>query len=162
VGAAGWRIDQGGEFRLDDRRQLAALAAFVRLDGGNVLFHGGLGTRRIPNWTVAFRDLAHSATGLDAGGIFDRGVAVSGLGPPVVLLDQQPVVPALPALLAVLHADQAESALQALAAALEGDVAPLVRLGSIAFRLPGAAVPQHHGTAAVFALWNSAFEGAVF
>src|SRR4030095_729565 len=156
VGAAGWRIDQGGEFRLDDRRQLAALAAFVRLDGGNVLFHGGLGTRRIPNWTVAFRDLAHSATGLDAGGIFDRGVAVSGLGPPVVLLDQQPVVPALPTLLAVPHADQAEAAFQALTIEVEGDVALLVRLGGIPFRDPLAAVPQHDGAAAIFALWNGA------
>ncbi len=164
VGTARRRIDQRGEFRLDDGRQLAALAALVGLDGGDVLFHRRLGAGGIPDRAVAFRDLAHAAAGLDAGRVLDRGVAMAGLGPAVVLLDQQPVVPDLPALalIAVRHADEAEAALQALALEVEGDVALLVRLGRVALRLPGAAVPQHHGAAAILALRDGAFERAVF
>ena len=67
-----------------------------------------------------------------------------------VCLDQQPVV----ALFArpPVHAHQMPAALQLLAVECEVEVALWQALVRIVFRLPGAAVPDHHRAAAVLAL----------
>jgi hypothetical protein len=76
----------------------------------------------------------------------------------VAALDQQPLGLALGG---ALHAQQHPAALQLLAAELELETAAPQAVGSIAPRLPGAAIPHQHRAAAVLAFRDDAFEVAV-
>ena len=76
---------------------------------------------------------------------------------PIRLLDQQPVL----ALFVPAHADEIPAAFQPLAVQFEGEMALLQSGVRIAFRLPGASVPEHHRPAAIFAFRDRALEGAI-
>ena len=75
-------------------------------------------------------------------------------------LDQEPRL--LPFARALAHAHQMPVALQLLAVQLEIEMALLHALVRIVLRRPGAAVPDHHGAAAVLAFRDGAFELVVF
>jgi hypothetical protein len=111
---------------------------------------------------LAGGDLLHAAARGDRGGLtLDQHVAVALERPAVVVLDQQPTWSLFA--LAALHTHQHEAALQPLAVEDDLQVAllqALVRVGP-GFRLPIAAVPEHHRAAAVLALGDGAFEIAV-
>ena len=88
------------------------------------------------------------------------GFAAAVLGELVAMLDQQPVVaPGFE--LIVLHPHQHPAAMQFLAVQAEFEIALGQHLVGVAFRRPGAAVPQHHRAAAILALGNGALEVAV-
>src|SRR5436190_13496453 len=119
-------------------------------------FAGGLVA--VPN-LPALRDLLHAAATADAGQLgIDRALAVVAREF-IALLDQQPVV--LAVLATAAQADQRPAAVQPLAVQLEGELAVLERRIDIVMRLPGAAVPQHHRAAAIFALGDRAFERTI-
>src|SRR5688500_14784179 len=61
-----------------------------------------------------------------------------------------------------MHAHEMPAAMQLGPLEPEIEMALLVAALRIAFRLPGAAVPDHHGPAAVFTLGNRALEFVVF
>ena len=88
-----------------------------------------------------------------SGSDFSRGELVGRL-------DQQPRL--LPFARALAHAHQMPVALELLAVQFEIEMALLHALVRIVFRRPGAAVPDHHGAAAVLALRDGAFEFVVF
>ncbi|MNV22051.1 hypothetical protein D3C71_1130080 [compost metagenome] len=75
------------------------------------------------------------------------------------MLDQQPVDP-LAAVAVVAHTNKHEAAMQPIALQRELEIAfrQCVFRGPVAFRLPVAAIPEHHRTTAILALGNGAFE----
>ncbi len=87
------------------------------------------------------------------------GVALRLDGVVVVMLDQQPVG-ALSRRRDPAHAHQHEASLQPVAIEGELQLARGQRLLSraLALRRPVAAVPQHHGSAAILSLWYGALE----
>ena len=99
----------------------------------------------------------------DAGGLRSRPIGLPLAAHMIVaLLDQQPVV--LVALVAARAAAPAPICPAAARRAGSKASLPFFSASSTSplLRLPGAAVPQHHGAAAIFAFRNRAFELAVF
>src|SRR5262245_19514682 len=79
----------------------------------------------------------------------------------VALLDQQPVLAPLASGLAA-HPHQRPVSVQLLA--FEREFKRSLAIGRLGVRIlwnPGAAIPQEHGPAAIFTLWDDAFERAV-
>ncbi len=118
----------------------------------------------MPDAAAALGDLFEGAAGLHGGDVFGQRVFIGHRV--VALLDQQPVVMLLAAraLLVVTQPDQRPATLHALA--IENDFEMAFRKvrhrihGGL--RFPGAAIPKLHRAAAIFALRNGAFEGAIF
>jgi len=105
-------------------------------------------------------DRVHLAARGDAAGLALRdGIAAARLGRLVALLDEQPVVAALA--VAPLQAHQHPAAVQLGAVQDELEIALLVAGGGIPVGLPPAAIPQHHGAAAVLAGRDDALEAAI-
>src|SRR5262249_25437482 len=77
----------------------------------------------------------------------------------VLALDQEPVVVAVA--LACAHAYEMPAAMQFFTVEIEDEMAFGERLVRIAFRRPGAAGPDHHRAAPLFALPGGALEGVV-
>src|SRR5829696_5660305 len=77
----------------------------------------------------------------------------------VVALNEQPLLLLL--VRARAHANQVPAPLQALPVQREIEMALGITLPRVALRPPPALVPQDHGAAAVFALWDHALEGEV-
>jgi len=106
------------------------------------------------------QDLIHGAPALHAGVELLGGLfAFAGIF--ITFLDEEPVLaPAV--LFPRLHADEHEVAVEALAVEPEFEIAFCQAFIRVADRLPGAAVPDHHRTAAIFAFGDDAFEAAIF
>jgi hypothetical protein len=79
----------------------------------------------------------------------------------VLSLDQQPIVSFRITAPASLHAHKMPTTFQPLAMELEVETPFLVAARRITYRRPSSLIPKHHRAAAIFALRNRAFEGAV-
>jgi hypothetical protein len=84
---------------------------------------------------------------------------VVAVGLVVALLDEKPVLALL--LATRPHADQRPGTAHSLAVEPEGQLALLQGFVRIADRLPGAAIPEHDGAAAIFPLRDGPLEIAV-
>lgn len=112
---------------------------------------------------LAFGDLLHAAAGGDRSRVLLQDLRAILLDRMfVMMLDQQPVG-SFSAIAIVAHPHQDETAMQPLAMKRELEVALLQGLfwRLAAFRLPVAAIPQHHRATAILTLWNRAFEVAI-
>ncbi len=101
-----------------------------------------------------------SRPGRDAGGVALRDVLSVGVRRVVLRLDEEPLRRAV---LLRLHPLEMEAAGEALAEEVErqrADGEALVGVLAVGHR-PGAAVPQHHRTAAIFAGGDGALEAAI-
>src|SRR5207247_2601660 len=112
---------------------------------------GGVGARL---------DLLHGPPALHAGIVgFRRLVAVARIV--VAFLDEEPVLALAPGAI-LLHAHEHPIAFEAVAVQPEFEVALGKAFVGVTDRLPGAAVPDHHRAAAIFAFGNDALEAAIF
>src|SRR6185312_1193725 len=118
----------------------------------------------MPFVRLVARDFFQAAARRDAVRLLiDDAGRVAFLGVLVAVLDQQPSLLArLAAVFAAMRADQRPDSLELFAVELELEVALLICGHRIPDRMPGAAIPHHHGARSVLARRNDAFEAAVF
>ena len=111
---------------------------------------------------LARGDLLDRAAGHRRERLFFQYVLVArAAGFLVLAFDQQPIVVTVAACPRA-HAHQMPAAVQLLAVEIENEMALGVALVRIAFGKPAAAIPDHHGAAAIFAFGDRALEGVVF
>ena len=167
----GWRAGAAGPagrggFSLARRGfgRAGALGRRGRLTFGRAGFHVVLDTPvRMPDalLPLAFGDLGDRSAGDDGERLLFKDVGIACLaGGLVMALHQKPVGPLLTRLAA--QTDEMPRARQLLAGKRERQVPLLQGLVRIALGLPGAAIPDHHGAAAVLALRDRALERVVF
>ena len=106
------------------------------------------------------QDLIHGAAALYAG-VELLGGLVAFAGIFVAFLDQEPVLAAA-VFFAGFHTDEDKLAVEAIAMQPEFKIALGKSFVGVADWLPGAAVPDHHRPAAIFAFGNHALEAAIF
>src|SRR5258706_8188016 len=119
----------------------------------------------VPGAARARSDLFEHPACLDRRHFLRKRVAVAGTRRRVPLLDQKPVVTKFPARahVAIAHADQGPATFHALAVQFDLQVAlfEIAQRRAFGLWLPASLVPELNGAAAIFALGNCSFEGAV-
>ena len=98
------------------------------------------------------------------GQAFGDGWLIFGAGEFVAIFDEEPVRLAGARVVGV-HADEGPAAMHLLAFKVELEMAfgeSAIDVGIILYRFPFAEIPQHHGSAAILALGDGAFEVSVF
>src|SRR5262249_34791520 len=110
--------------------------------------------------TLAFCDLRNGASGHNGERLLFENVRVAGTARRIVLrFDEKPV--GLAVARAAAQAHQVPGAVKLLAVEGERELAFVEPPVRVILRLPRAAIPDHHGAAAVLALGDRAFERVV-
>jgi hypothetical protein len=159
LSAARRRVDQGGQLRRDEPGHCGPARAGDLGSGGSCAVAAV--SIRVPHAIAGARDFLERPPGRDAPGLAldDRGAA--GRGGLVTLLDEEPAAVVIAAAPAGADPHERPPTGELFALQRELQRAGAVGLVRIADGLPGAAIPQKDGAAAVLSLGDDALEAAV-